>query len=213
MICFSDKCFLSFIVCSVFFLLLLLQIIASMSTARNALVHEPFATDFHGRRAFFQSPPVDDGIVIRIGRPDDAVLHSGFDDARRFLRTRWCAQKRVVVENVLTLQLALKLRLVQTRRVFEVGHHPAARRPRRVERVRLRVLRVYVVSHRQSIGTDTNKYPERARACVCNPRYRPTDRRRPPASRPERSPLFRTGQPLQRREKETRREHETQTRA
>lgn len=108
-----------------------------MSTARNALVHEPFATDFHGRRALFQSPPVDDGIVIRIGRPDDAVLHRGLDDARRFLRTRGCAQKRVVVENVLTLQLALELRLVQTRRVFEVGHHPAARRSRRVERVRL----------------------------------------------------------------------------
>jgi len=133
---------------------LLLQIIASMvvPTARNTLVHEPLPTDFHRRRAFFESPPVDDGIVVRIGRPDDAVLHRGLDDARRFLRTRGRAQKRVMVENILTLQLALELCLVQTRRVFEVGHHPAARRSGRVERVCLFVAKDAFRWHRQSIG-------------------------------------------------------------
>ena len=184
---------------SLFFLLLLLllQIIASMSTARNALVHEPFATDFHGRRALFQSPPVDDGIVIRIGRPDDAVLHRGLDDARRFLRTRGCAQKRVVVENVLTLQLALELRLVQTRRVFEVGHHPAARRSRRVERVRLRVA---FTSYRivSSVNRNLQINIQRARACVIletgraigGAAHQPADWNAPRSSGRRDNPLF-----------------------
>ena len=102
-----------------------------MPTSRHALVHEPLGTDEHRRRAFLEASPVNDGVVVRIGRAHDAILHRRLHHARRFFRPRRRAQKRVMIEDIFPLEPPLELRLVQTRGVFQVGHHaPPAVRPR-----------------------------------------------------------------------------------
>ena len=102
-----------------------------MPTSRHALVHEPLGTDEHRRRAFLEASPVNDGVVVRIGRAHDAILHRRLHHARRFFRPRRRAQKRVVIEDIFPLEPPLELRLVQTRGVFQVRHHaPPAVRPR-----------------------------------------------------------------------------------
>ena len=102
-----------------------------MPTSRHALVHEPLGTDEHRRRAFLEASPVNDGVVVRIGRAHDAILHRRLHHARRFFRPRRRAQKCVMIEDIFPLEPPLELRLVQTRGVFQVGHHaPPAVRPR-----------------------------------------------------------------------------------
>ena len=103
----------------------------SVSSA-DALVHEPLAANLHRRRALLQSTPVNDGVIVWIGRPNNAILHRGLHDARRFLGAHRRAKERVVIENVLPLELPLELGAVKTRGVLEIRHDARGRRAREV---------------------------------------------------------------------------------
>ena len=79
-----------------------------MPTSRHALVHEPLGTDEHRRRAFLEASPVNDGVVVRIGRAHDAILHRRLHHARRFFRPRRRAQKRVMIEDIFPLVVKIE---------------------------------------------------------------------------------------------------------